>query len=180
MTAPNQPLAQDNAPEPGEVRDVGFYNIQDGQKGRDGGPYLDHVLRGEAELLRARAEGREPDDLEGKLPASVGTQLVIARLVPDNSLTSNPSMAPRAGLEQAFSDETFTENDQVADPISVLPVQFAGQPEEQDDAPPSDSVTESNEGTGPESDQGSAESETSVSDKQQYGDTTTADEDNTF
>lgn len=104
-----------------EARETGFYNIQDGQKGRDGGPYLDHQERVQAEIQRAFREDREPK-LDGPLPAAIGTVLVTAPLVPENSLTSNPSMAYAPGLESAVSDETYKDAKHLADPIAVLPV----------------------------------------------------------
>ncbi len=102
-------------------RPTGFYNIQDGQKGRDGGPYLDHVERQQAEIHRAYREDREPADLNGTLPAAQGTTMVIASRVPDNDY-SNPSMAQAPGLDLSLKDETFQEAKHLADPISVLPV----------------------------------------------------------
>lgn len=100
---------------------TGFYNIQDGQKGRDGGPYLDHQERQQAEVIRAFREEREPEDLNGPLPAAQGTMLVTAPLVPDNPY-SNPSMAAAPGLMEVVDDSTFADSDNLADPISVLPV----------------------------------------------------------
>jgi len=108
--------------------ELGFYNIQDGQKGRDGGPYLDHVERQASEIVRAFHEEREPEDLNGPLPASVGTVQVTAALVPDNPY-SNPSMAAAPGLAQTIDDSTF-ESDNLADPIQVLPVNTASEPPE--------------------------------------------------
>lgn len=112
-----------------DLKDVAFYNPHDGLKGRDGGPYLDHVNRQAAEINRAAAEGREPDDLNGPLPADAGTPLVVAGQVQDNSGYSNPSMAGRAGFGAILTDHLLTnsysddsEEITVADPISVLPV----------------------------------------------------------
>ena len=112
------------------TKEVGFYNAQDGLKGRDGGPYLDADNRRVAELRRAAAEGREPEDLYGKLPADVGTTLVIAAQVQDNSVHSNPSMAVRTGFETVLTDQALAAGEysedqkdvSFADPISVLPV----------------------------------------------------------
>lgn len=118
-----------DSPVKSKLEDVAFFNAQDGVVGRDGGPYLDQVERVATEQKRAFAEGREVKSygelLNEALPASVGTDLRIARLVPDNRNTSNPSMANVAGLERAITDETFDENDGLADPISVLPVDKA-------------------------------------------------------
>lgn len=126
-TAPNQEPVAVTAPEAGETRDVAFFNAQDGIKGRDGGPYLDYVERYNAEVHRARMEGREAPEYGENVPAHVGTSLVTAPFVIDNSSTSNPSMAGRSGLEAALNDETFNSKS-LADPVSVLPVQFEGQP----------------------------------------------------
>lgn len=113
-----------------ENKDRAFFNAQDGVTGRDGGPYLDQVERVNAEKRRAFLEGREADSdaelLTQALPASVGTDLRVAALVPDNRLTSNPSMRNQPGLEQAITDETFTENQTLADPLTVLPVDVSG------------------------------------------------------
>ena len=88
-----------------ESKDVGFYNPHDGLKGRDGGPYLDHIERQAAEVSRARLEGREPADPWGVLPATAGTPLVVASQVVDNSWTSNPSMAHKPTLAAVLDDE---------------------------------------------------------------------------
>lgn len=124
-TAPNGPLTAISAPNPGDTVDVGFYNAQDGVKGRDGGPYLDYEQRFRAEQIRARFEDRDEPVYGENVPAHVGTQLVTAPLVVDNSFTSNPSMAPRMGLEAVLTDETF-EHEALASPLSVLPVQVEG------------------------------------------------------
>jgi hypothetical protein len=66
-----------------------FFNMHDGIRGRDGGPYLDMEEAVQAEIRRARAEGREPD-LENP-PPTVGQPYVLAHEVTDN-IPSNPSM----------------------------------------------------------------------------------------
>ena len=142
-------MAQDSTPQylreqaAGDSVDRGFYNIQDGQKGRDGGPYLDHVERQQAEIRRAQREDREPEDLNGPLPASVGTVQVVAALVPDNPY-SNPSMAAAPGLETAIDDSTY-EADHLASPIQVLPVDLRTEPA--DDTPDSGSPLPAASGT---------------------------------
>ncbi len=120
---------QDEAKENGGTRQVGFYNIQDGQKGRDGGPYLDHVERQQAEVYRAFREEREPEDLNGTLPPAVGTFTTIARQVPDNPY-SNPSMAAAPGLELTVTDKTYRTNKNLADPMQVLDVDYNTEPPE--------------------------------------------------
>lgn len=56
------------------TKEVNLYNIHDGLRKRDGGPYLDEVEREQAELRRARIENRKPDlNTPG---ASAGTPLV--------------------------------------------------------------------------------------------------------
>lgn len=119
------PLSLRRQAEVGEqgTKDIGFYNAQDGQKGRDGGPYLDHVERQQAELVRAFREEREPEDMNGALPPSTGTSLRVAGLVEDNPY-SNPSMAEAPGLALTVNDDTFGGDSNLADPIQVLPVDF--------------------------------------------------------
>ena len=112
----NAEKAKDN----GGILEVGYYNAQDGQKGRDGGPYLDHIERQQAEIRRAYNENREPADLNGPLPATVGTLLVSANRVVDNDF-SNPSMKDAPGLLNVIDDATY-DNDTLASPIQVLPV----------------------------------------------------------
>lgn len=124
----NAEKAKDN----GGILDVGYYNAQDGQKGRDGGPYLDHVERQQAEIRRAYNENREPADLNGPLPATVGTMLVTANLVVDNNF-SNPSMKDAPGLLNVIDDVTY-DNDTLASPVQVLPVDYRTEaPEAADD-----------------------------------------------
>lgn len=53
-----------------------LFNPNDSITGRDGGPYLDEEEAREAEIRRARVEGREPD-LE-KPPATAGIPLVTS------------------------------------------------------------------------------------------------------
>lgn len=121
-----------------DFQDTGFYNAQDGLKARDGGPYLDHENRKVAEIRRAQQEGREPVDLNGPLPADVGTTLVVAGLVQDNSNYSNPSMATRPGFEIVLTDDVMgstefnpqTDQAGFADPISVLPVDTSDTPDD--------------------------------------------------
>jgi hypothetical protein len=126
-TAPNQgSLSIHTLGEPGETVDIAFFNAQDGVKGRDGGPYLDYEERYQAEVRRAALEDREPAKYGDNVPAHVGTTLVTSAFVIDNSSTSNPSMAHKSGLEQTLTDSTFTDNNGLADPVSVLPVQLAG------------------------------------------------------
>lgn len=126
---------------------VGFYNIQDGQKGRDGGPYLDHIERQQAEIARAYREDREPVDLNGTLPAAQGTFLVHANAVPDNSY-SNPSMGAAPGLDLSVKDETFMGAKHLADPLAVLPVDTRTTAPAPDSGDPDRIVTSTNDETG--------------------------------
>ena len=86
-------------------KEVGFYNVHDGIKGRDGGPYLDHIERQAAEVARARIEGREPADPWGVLPATAGSPLLVASQIIDNSWTSNPSMVGKPHLAAVLNDD---------------------------------------------------------------------------
>ena len=119
--------------------DTGFYNLHDGIKGRDGGPYLDHVERQRAEVNRALVEKREPADLDGALPATAGTPLVVVRQLVDNSYLSNPSMSANPGLDK-FLDDKDLDSDGFNSPISVLPVDKSdGTEAESDEAPVAES-----------------------------------------
>lgn len=93
-----------------DVQDRDFYNIFDGTKGRTESTYLDIQERIQAEKLRARAEGREPDlSNVGNLPAAVGTPLVIDEMRVDNRY-ANPSV-----------DLTGHKD---VDPVATLPVEL--------------------------------------------------------
>lgn len=64
-----------------------LFNANDGLTGRDGGPYLDEVEAQQAEIRRAKVEGREPD-LDNP-PASAGIVLVTARQAFANGSVNN-------------------------------------------------------------------------------------------
>lgn len=109
--------------------EVGFYKLQDGIKGRDiqAGLYLDYVQDFEAEKIRAAIEGREQPTLGEVVPATVGTVLVPANYLFDNSVSSNPSMAQAAGLEVVLGDdETFNNADHLTSPVGTYPVDRTG------------------------------------------------------
>lgn len=107
---------------------IDLYNVQDGIKGRDGGPYLDQIERHTAEVRRAAQEDREPAGAWEKLPPAVGTVIVTARQLEDNSYTSNPSMAGVPGVEAA----DFSKVDGLADPIDSVPAGAFDEPDEDD------------------------------------------------
>lgn len=72
-----------------DLRDVDFYNPNNGTFGRSGGPYLDEVEMASAEVQRAAREGRKPVTLEEHLndrskkllSASAGVQLVTKEVL---------------------------------------------------------------------------------------------------
>lgn len=149
-----------------DSKEVGFYNPHDGLKGRDGGPYLDHINRQTAEINRALVEGRDADDLNGVLPADAGTPLVTAAQVIDNSPMSNPSMVSRPGVEAVFDDASFKDKRNgepygeadtvsIASPVSTLEIdtrdsvdEDAAHPNVTDVAPePEQTVVDSSGGT---------------------------------
>lgn len=68
-----------------------FFNPFDGTRGRAGGVYLDMQERVNAEALRAKSEGREPDF--NNPPAVAGTPLVVDGMRVDN-VFSNPASVP--------------------------------------------------------------------------------------
>lgn len=76
-----------------------LYDVNKGF-GRDGGPYMDEVDRRQAEVNRARVEGREPD-LDNPPPIA-GSQLVDAKtLVQQYNPASHPSMDSGSALAAA-------------------------------------------------------------------------------
>lgn len=92
-----------------DIKDTEFYAVFDGTKGRPEGFYLDMKERHDAEDVRAKMEGREPNHTdEGALPAAVGTQLRVEADRVDNSYYSNPAINA-----MEFKD---------VDPLTVLPV----------------------------------------------------------
>ncbi len=96
-----------------DVQDRDFFNVFDGVDGRPESVYLDMVERKEAEVTRARHEGREPNldvNAEGGLPAGVGTPFVTAERRIDNKYYSNPSVVASGSKD--------------VDPVTVLPVDF--------------------------------------------------------
>lgn len=92
--------------------DLKLYNPHDGLTGRDGGPYLDQVEREQAEIRRAKAEGRKPN-LDKPASPSAGTPLVTgAQLVAMANPQSNPSQTATDSLAD-FVD-AMAENDDFA------------------------------------------------------------------
>lgn len=127
--------------------EAGFYNPHDGLKGRDGGPYLDHVLRQQAELNRAAVEGRDPLPLNGVLPPDAGTPLVPASQVVDNSWTSNPSMRQYPAFDAVLTDKDIKnhgkDNWAVTSPVVVVEVDLRTEaPEDAHDATRNDAPTQ--------------------------------------
>lgn len=107
-------------------KDLNLYDVNNGVRGRDGGPYLDDEQKMRAETVRAKVEGREPDyDNPG---ATAGTQLRIAELVPDN-VYANPSMqgapGPQAILDMHADDKNF-----LANPVAVVPAAVLETPDQ--------------------------------------------------
>jgi len=94
-----------------DLKDVEYFNVFDGVKGRPVSTYLDMQERVQAERSRAIAEGREPETDLGKLPAAVGTPLVTAANQVDNSLLSNPPMS-------------YAQQAKTVDPQATLAVDF--------------------------------------------------------
>ncbi len=60
--------------------EIPVYNIHDGLKGRNGGPFLDEVQREEAEKRAARIEGRKPN-LDEPEASSASDELVTAAVL---------------------------------------------------------------------------------------------------
>lgn len=103
--------------------DTKFFNQHDGTTGRLPGQYLDQIEQQQAEILRAKAEGREPD-LENP-GATAGTPLVTEDALADNSVTKRDVLDPDAPVS--------------AQPVQTLPVDQTGNLPE--DASPAVSTT---------------------------------------
>lgn len=104
-----------------KTEDIKFFNIHDGLRGRDGGPYLDQMEVQQAEIQRAKVEGREPDfDKPG---SSAGTPLVTIDKVPDN-VYANPSMDKQNTDLQDAVGKVLEENTTATNP-QTLSVTYA-------------------------------------------------------
>lgn len=102
--------------------DVKMYDVNQGF-GRDGGPYMDEVDRRQAEVNRARVEGREPD-LDNPPPIA-GTQLVdAATLVDQYNPASHPSMDSGAALAAAV-DLAADDPDHPLQSVAAIPAEVA-------------------------------------------------------
>lgn len=93
---------------------VELFNVHQGLRGRDGGPYQDVVERERAEVIRAQREGRDPNFDPDVMPATVGTPLVPASALRDNT-NSHPSMDhfSTAGTLGPDTDSPFVEAPEV-------------------------------------------------------------------
>ena len=96
----------DDAPDGSKFVDRPMFNAHDGIRGRAGGVYLDMVERANAETLRAKQEGRDPD--YNNPPAVAGTTLVPDAMRVDNIYT-NTSSSPVNPVKEV-------------DPVSDAPV----------------------------------------------------------
>jgi hypothetical protein len=74
-----------------DFEQVTYANPHAGDKGRDGGPYLDQVERRNAETYRAIAEGHAPNYEEATFTAGVPAVTMAALRYQENVL-SHPSM----------------------------------------------------------------------------------------
>lgn len=88
-----------------------LYNANDGLTGRSGGPYLDQKEMEDAEVLRAKAEGRKPD-LDNP-PASAGVLLVTGSWLLANHGVNNLPSESTAGVNgevavKALADDKNT------------------------------------------------------------------------
>ena len=89
--------------------DTEFYNIHEGNRGRQPGEYLDVVERMQAEFRRADVEDREPDF--DNPPATAGTPLVTKAIL---DTVVNPSSVGNTD-DQLVAPE----------PVSTLPVDLS-------------------------------------------------------
>lgn len=129
--------------------DTKFYNQHDGTTGRLPGQYLDEIERNQAEVLRAKAEGREPD--LNNPGSTAGTPIVTEGSLTDNSInhrdlidedaptaqpvqtlpvdqtggsladnTGNPSSSnPNAPVDSSYEDQVAAENEVTGDNASA-------------------------------------------------------------
>lgn len=91
-----------------KIEDRPFFNVFDGTEGRVESVYLDMQERREAEVLRAKAEKREPNFDEAQLSGGVGTPVVPEARRVDNKYYSNPSTVVDGGKD--------------VDPMQELPI----------------------------------------------------------
>lgn len=111
---------------------VDLYDANDGRTPRTGGPYLDQIAKEQAEIQRAKLEGREPD-LDNP-PAVAGTPLVTAAELVDrdvdkshysanSEITNEPVASIVVDTTSAFDadpDPTQTDFDNDMTKVSVL------------------------------------------------------------
>lgn len=93
-----------------QTTDIKFYNQHDGTKGRMPGQYLDRIEQEQAEILRAEAEGREPD-LEHP-SSTAGTPIVTEDQLPDNAIQQ----------QHVYTGEDTVEPATSVSPVAELPV----------------------------------------------------------
>lgn len=95
---------------------VDLYDANDGKVPRTGGPYLDQLQKEQAEVIRAKAEGREPD-LDDP-PATAATQLV-----------TKSELVERDTDKSHFSDAVEVTNEPVASVLVDTTSGFEGTPD---------------------------------------------------
>lgn len=100
----------------GDQVTVKLYDANKGKAARTGGPYRDEVEREQAEIQRAKVEGREPD-LDNP-PPSAGTVLV-----PESQLTE------RDVDKSHFADTVKIENEPVTSYVADTSDPFKGDPD---------------------------------------------------
>lgn len=101
-----------------------LYNPHDGLGKRDGGPYLDQIELEQAEIRRAKVEGREPDfeNLQG----TAGVRLVTAE-----ELVKYPKKPENWIPDAAAMVDALADNPDVGpSPVGELPVEPAAEDED--------------------------------------------------
>lgn len=109
-----------------ETREVHLYNANDGITGRDSGVYLDHIEAEQAEYLRAKREGREPESDAKNIPYTGMVLRTGAQVLLNGQSVAIPSETDR--LFTASKD-----NEILAEPVEVTTVPVTDNVEDIDD-----------------------------------------------
>ena len=94
-------------PGQGDVVETELWNIHEGRRGRDGGPYLDNELRVMEAKRQATIQGTDPNDLDYEnLPTTAGNVFVPQQSLPTN-IGDNPSADYSARADDLDGVESY-------------------------------------------------------------------------